>query len=82
MLDVSLTGNEYLLVYNVFSLVVASMFAAFIYFVFNVSEVSKKYRNAVVVSAIVVAIAGYHYFRIFSGCCLLYTSDAATKRIV
>ena len=67
MLDVSLTGNEYLLVYNVFSLVVASMFAAFIYFVFNVSEVSKKYRNAVVVSAIVVAIAGYHYFRIFSG---------------
>ena len=67
VLDVSLTGNEYLLVYNVFSLVVASMFAAFIYFVFNVSEVSKKYRNAVVVSAIVVAIAGYHYFRIFSG---------------
>lgn len=64
---VSLTGNEYLLVYNVFSLVVASMFAAFVYFLLNVSQVAKKYRNAVVVSAVVVGVAGYHYFRIFSG---------------
>ncbi len=65
--EVTLTGNEYLLVYNVFSLVVASMFGAFIYFAFNVSQVSKKYRSAVVVSAVVVAVAGYHYFRIFTG---------------
>ena len=65
--QVTLTGNEYLLVYNVFSLVVASMFAAFVYFLLNVSQVAKQYRNAVVVSAIVVGIAGYHYFRIFSG---------------
>ena len=64
---VSLTGNEYLLVYNVFSLVVASMFAAFVYFLLNVSQVAKKYRSAVVVSAVVVGVAGYHYFRIFSG---------------
>ncbi len=65
--EVSLTGNEYLLVYNVFSLVVASMFAAFVYFLLNVSQVAKKYRSAVVVSAVVVGVAGYHYFRIFSG---------------
>ena len=64
---VNLTGNEYLLVYNVFSLVVASMFAAFVYFLMNASQVAKQYRNAVVVSAVVVGIAGYHYFRIFSG---------------
>lgn len=64
---VTLTGNEYLLVYNVFSLVVASMFAAFVYFLMNASQVAKQYRNAVVVSAVVVGIAGYHYFRIFSG---------------
>jgi bacteriorhodopsin len=65
--QVMLTGNEYLLVYNVFSLVVASMFAAFVYFLMNSSQVAKQYRNAVVVSAIVVGIAGYHYFRIFTG---------------
>ena len=65
--EVTLTGNQYLLVYNVFSLVVAAMFAAFVYFLLNVTQVSKKYRNAVVVSAIVVGIAGYHYFRIFTG---------------
>jgi bacteriorhodopsin len=35
--------------------------------VLNVSQVSKKYRNAVAVSAVVVAVAGYHYFRIFTG---------------
>lgn len=65
--EVTLTGNQYLLVYNVFSLVVASMFAAFVYFLLNVSQVAKQYRNAVVVSAVVVGIAGYHYFRIFTG---------------
>ena len=48
--QVTLTGNEYLLVYNVFSLVVASMFAAFVYFLMNSSQVAKQYRNAVVVS--------------------------------
>jgi bacteriorhodopsin len=65
--EVMLTGTQYLLVYNVFSFVVASMAAAFVYFLLNVSQVAKPYRNAVVVSAIVVGIAGYHYFRIFSG---------------
>lgn len=65
--SVTLTGNEYLLVYNVFSLVVASMFAAFVYFLFNLNQVDKRYRSAVLISAIVVGIAGYHYFRIFSG---------------
>jgi bacteriorhodopsin len=65
--EVMLTGSQYLLVYNVFSFVVASMAAAFIYFLLNVNQVAKAYRNAVVVSAIVVGIAGYHYFRIFSG---------------
>jgi len=65
--SVSLSGNEYLLVYNVFSLVVAAMFAAFVYFLFNVNQVDKKYRSAVLISAIVVGIAGYHYFRIVTG---------------
>jgi hypothetical protein len=45
MQQVSLTGNDYLLVYNVFSLVVASMFAAFVYFLMNASQVAKQYRT-------------------------------------
>jgi bacteriorhodopsin len=65
--EVFLTGREYLVVYNAFSFVVAAMFAAFVYFLLNVSQVAKPYRNAVVVSAIVVGIAGYHYLRIFNG---------------
>jgi bacteriorhodopsin len=65
--EVFLTGSQYLLVYNVFSFVVAAMIAAFVYFLLNVNQVAKAYRNAVVVSAIVVGIAGYHYFRIFTG---------------
>lgn len=65
--EVTLTGTQYLLVYNVFSFVVAAMAAAFVYFLLNISQVAKAYRNAVVVSAIVVGIAGYHYFRIFTG---------------
>jgi bacteriorhodopsin len=64
---VTLTGNEYLLVYNVFSLVVAAMFAAFIYFLFNINQVDKRYRSAPLISAVVVGIAdgqfneGYRY---------------------
>jgi len=43
------------------------MFAAFVYFLMNASQVAKQYRNAVVVSAVVVGIASYLHFRIFSG---------------
>jgi bacteriorhodopsin len=65
--EVTLTGNQYLLVYNVFSLVVAAMLGSFVYFLMNANQLAKQYRNAAVISAVVVAIAGYHYFRIFSG---------------
>jgi bacteriorhodopsin len=67
MNEVALTGNEYLLVYNVFSLVVAAMLGSFVYFLMNANQLAKQYRNAAVISAVVVGIAGYHYFRIFSG---------------
>lgn len=65
--DVTLTGNQYLLVYNVFSFVVAAMLGSFVYFLMNANQLAKQYRNAAVISAVVVGIAGYHYFRIFSG---------------
>jgi len=61
-----LTHGEYGLVYNVFSFVIAAMGAAFFFFILSRDLVSKKYRLAVNVSAIVTLVACYHYFRIFN----------------
>lgn len=60
-----LTAFEYNLAYNIFSFTFATMFAAFIFFVLVRNEVAPQYRSALIMSALVVAVAGYHYFRIF-----------------
>jgi bacteriorhodopsin len=62
----TLTATQFLLVYNVFSLTIAAMFASFIFFIVGRSQVGAKYRPALLVSSLVVAIACYHYFRIFN----------------
>jgi len=62
----TLSGTQYMLVYNVFSFTIAAMFAAFIFFIVGRSQVGPKYRPALLVSSLVVAIACYHYFRIFN----------------
>ncbi|MEP6853768.1 MAG: bacteriorhodopsin-like [bacterium] len=51
--------------YNLFSLVIASMLFTAIFLLVSQRRVAPRYRNAVVVSAIVCGIAAYHYFRIF-----------------
>jgi len=61
-----LTAAQFALVYNVFSFTIASMGAAFIFFLAIRSQVAPKYRGALVISSIVVAIACYHYLRIFN----------------
>ncbi|MBC7691844.1 MAG: bacteriorhodopsin [Methylotenera sp.] len=60
-----LSSGQYFTVYNVLSFTIASMFGAFIFFLGARSQVGEKYRPALLISAVVVAIAGYHYFRIF-----------------
>ena len=62
----NLTVGEYSLVYNVFSFVIACMGAAFVFFFLAKDLVSKKYRVAIYVSAVVTLVACYHYFRIFN----------------
>ena len=62
----SLTAGQYDIVYNVFSLVIASMLFTALYLLLSQRRVAPRYRNAVVISAIVCGIAGYHYFRIFA----------------
>jgi bacteriorhodopsin len=60
-----LSVAQYDLVYNMFSFTFATMFAAFIFFVLVRPQLAPQYRGAMIMSALVVAVAGYHYFRIF-----------------
>jgi bacteriorhodopsin len=57
----SLSLTQYDVVYNVFSLTVATMGAAAIFFFTGRSLVAPKFRPALMVSGLVVAIACYHY---------------------
>ena len=52
--------------YQLFSITIATMGAGFLFFVLAQPNLSPKYRPAMVVSALVVAVACYHYFRIFN----------------
>lgn len=61
-----LTLNQYSLVYNFLSLTIAAMLAGFVFFVLARQSLAERYRFSMVVSALVVGIAGYHYFRIFN----------------
>jgi bacteriorhodopsin len=62
----SLTAGQFDIVYNLFSLVIASMLFTALYLAMSQGRVAPRYRNAVVISAIVCGIAAYHYFRIFA----------------
>ena len=59
-----LTVLQYSLVDNIFSMTVATMGAAALFFFMARSSVGAAYRPALMVSGIVVAIACYHYFMI------------------
>ncbi len=60
-----LSPGQYTLVYNLLSLTIAAMFGAGLFFFGARAHIAHRYRPALLVSAIVVWIAGYHYFRIF-----------------
>jgi bacteriorhodopsin len=70
-----LTTVQFDLVYNGFSLAIAAMGAGFIYFVLARGHVAPAYRMALTISALVVAIAFYHYLRIFDGWAVAYAFD-------
>jgi bacteriorhodopsin len=61
---IEITQGQYNLVFNMLSFAVATMFAAFVFFMGSRQDVGAKYRPALLVSALVVFIAGYHYWRI------------------
>jgi len=60
-----LSSGQFNAVYNLFSLAIASLGFTGVYLVLSQRRVLERYRNALVVSAMVCFIATYHYFRIF-----------------
>ena len=72
-----LSSGAYSAIYNGLSLAVAAMLAGTLFFFFSRSQVGYKYRPALLVSALVTAIACYHYFRIFNSWVDSHTIDAA-----
>lgn len=69
----TLSAEQFNLVYNAFSLCIAAMFSAALFFFNAKSQVNPKYRTAVIISGVVVSIAAYHYFRIFNSWEAAYT---------
>ena len=61
----TLTVSQFSLVYNALSFVFAAMLAAFVFFILSRQNIAPQLRNALTMSALVVVVAGYHYFRIF-----------------
>ncbi|MEM6429178.1 MAG: bacteriorhodopsin-like [Deinococcota bacterium] len=72
-----LTQGQFDLVYQGFSFAIACMGASAIFFLMARTQVSEKYRPALIVSALVVIIAAYHYFRIFSSWSHAYVLNGA-----
>ncbi|CAA9352255.1 MAG: Bacteriorhodopsin-like protein [uncultured Frankineae bacterium] len=71
-----ISSSQYQTVYNLLSLAIASLFFTGLYLVLSQRRVLPRYRNAVVVSAIVCFIATYHYVRIFDNFGESYETEA------
>jgi len=72
--DVYSTG-QFDLIYNIFSLGVAAQGSATVFFFFQFTLVSEKYRTAMVITGLVTLIAFYHYMRIFNSFNEAYVSN-------
>ena len=68
-----LTFGQYQLVYNMLSLAIAAMLGSFVFFVVGRNQLAHKFRPAMIMSSLVVGIAGYHYWRIFNSWSEAYT---------
>ena len=74
MIPDELTQGQYDTVYNLFSLVIAAQLFTALFLIIVQPRVLARYRQALVISAVVCGIAAYHYFRIFSSFTDAFTS--------
>merc|ERR1711988_132299 len=79
---VSLTANQYDLVYNSLSLGLASMAASTVFFFLRLSSFHERYQAALCFTGLVTFIAMYHYFRIFDSFVAAYTPCEVTDGAV
>jgi bacteriorhodopsin len=73
----SLSFAQYQTVYNVLSFGLAAMLATLVYLLAVQKRVLPRYRQALVVSAVVCLIAAYHYIRIFNSFTEAYVAQGA-----
>ena len=71
----SLSVGQFSLVANLMSFTIAAMGASALYFFLSREIVAPRYRSALVLSGLVVAIAAYHYFRIAESWNAAYTLE-------
>jgi bacteriorhodopsin len=71
-----LTQAQFDTVYNFLSFAIASMLFTALFLLVSQHRVLPRYRTALVVSAIVLGIATYHYFRIIDSFSAAYVTDA------
>jgi len=74
----TLSSGQYATIYNLLSLVIASMLFTGLYLLLAQQRVAPRYRNALIISAMVCGIATYHYFRIFANFKESYPPGATT----
>merc|ERR1719159_1873310 len=77
---VSLTPNQYDLVYNSLSLGLASMAASTVFFFLRLGSFGERYKAALCFTGLVTFIAMYHYFRIFDSFNAAYTPCEVTEK--
>lgn len=73
-----LTNAQFQTVYNILSLALASMAATTVFLLAVTGRVLPRYRQALIVSAMVCFIAAYHYFRIFNSFDAAYEAVGTT----
>lgn len=80
MIPEQLTQSQFNTVYNFLSLVIAAQLFTSIFLLVSQKRVLPRYRQALVMSAIVCGIAAYHYFRIFDSFKTAFVTDARGGR--
>lgn len=80
MIPAELSQAQFDTVFNFLSLVIASMLFTTIFMLASQRRVLPRYRQALVISAIVTGIAAYHYFRIFDSFKHAFVTDAVGGR--
>lgn len=80
MIPETLTEAQFHTVYNMLSLTLAAQLFGAIFLLVVQPRVLARYRQALVISAIVCGIAAYHYFRIFESFKSAFVTDARGGR--